>query len=115
MPRASPTAKRSSAWSRIDPPAPAAEWLELLEAAGIPAGPINRISQALSDVQAQHRQMVRTIGGTPLVGSPVRIDGERADADLPPPALGEHTDDVLRELGLSAEDRERLNQQGVTG
>ena len=93
----------------------ATEWLDLLEAAGIPAGPINRISQALLDVQAQHRQMVRTISGTRLVGSPVRIDGARADAELPPPALGEHTDDVLRELGLSAEARKRLNQQGVTG
>ena len=93
----------------------ASEWLDLLEAAGIPAGPINRISQALLDVQAQHRQMVRTISGTRLVGSPVRIDGARADAELPPPALGEHTDDVLRELGLSAEARKRLNQQGVTG
>jgi crotonobetainyl-CoA:carnitine CoA-transferase CaiB-like acyl-CoA transferase len=59
--------------------------------------------------------MVRTISGTRLVGSPVRIDGARADAELPPPALGEHTDDVLRELGLSAEARKRLDQQGVTG
>ena len=54
---------------------PAAEWLDRLETAGIPAGPINRISQALSDVQAQHRGMVRSIAGIPLVGSPVRIDG----------------------------------------
>src|SRR5439155_12945425 len=56
---------------------PAAEWLEQLEAAGIPAGPINSVTQALSDVQAQHRAMVRTLGGMPLVGSPVRLDGAR--------------------------------------
>jgi len=74
---------------------PAALWFERLEAAGIPAGPINRISEALADVQAQHRRMVRTIAGVPMVGSPVRIDGERADSDLPPPRLGEHTEDVL--------------------
>jgi len=74
---------------------PTAYWFERLEAAGIPAGPINNISQALSDVQAQHRQMVRTIAGVPMVGSPVRLDGERADADLPPPGLGEHTAEVL--------------------
>src|SRR5262249_5929828 len=67
----------------------AAEWLGQLERAGIPAGPINSITQALSDVQAQHRGMVRTIAGTPLVGSPVRLDGARADSDLAPPALGE--------------------------
>src|SRR4051794_40733911 len=70
---------------------PAAEWLAQLEESGIPAGPINSITQALVDVQAQHRQMIRTIAGVPLVGSPVRLDGERADSDLPPPRLGEHT------------------------
>ena len=79
----------------------AAEWLAELELAGIPAGPINRISQALADVQAQHRQMVRSIAGVPQVGSPLRFDGERADSDLPPPALGEHTGEILGRLGLS--------------
>ena len=94
---------------------PAAEWLEQLEAAGIPAGPINTITQALSDVQAQHRAMVRTIAGTPLVGSPVRLDGNRADSDLPPPALGEHTDEVLKALGASPEKVEKLRAEQVIG
>src|SRR5204862_157858 len=66
----------------------AAEWLDQLEAAGIPAGPINSVTQALSDVQAQHRGMVRALAGMPLVGSPVRLDGARADSELPPPRLG---------------------------
>jgi len=92
---------------------PAAEWLDRLEAAGIPAGPINRMSQALSDVQAQHRGMVRNIAGTPLVGSPVRLDGLRADSELPPPALGEHTADVLASLGLGADEVDRLKAAGV--
>lgn len=94
---------------------PAGQWLQQLEAAGIPAGPINRISQALSDVQAEHRQMVRTIAGVPQVGSPVRLDGARADADLPPPALGEHTDEVLASLGVLPVDAERLRSSGVVG
>jgi crotonobetainyl-CoA:carnitine CoA-transferase CaiB-like acyl-CoA transferase len=93
----------------------AAEWLAQLEAAGIPAGPINTITQALADVQAQHRQMVRTLGGMPLVGSPVRLDGARADSDLPPPALGEHTQEVLTSLGLEPHEIERLKSAGVTG
>jgi len=94
---------------------PADYWFDRLEAAGIPAGPINRISEAIADVQAQHRQMIRTIAGVPLVGSPVRIDGDRADSDLPPPALGEHTDDVLMQLGLGASDLERLRELDVVG
>ena len=92
---------------------PAAEWLNQLEAAGIPAGPINRVSQALTDVQAQHRQMVRTIAGIPLVGSPVRLDGARADSDRPPPQLGEHTREILESLGIAADEAEQLRSNGV--
>jgi formyl-CoA transferase len=94
---------------------PAAEWLEQLEAAGIPAGPINRISQALSDVQAQHREMVRTIAGMPLVGSPVRLDRARADSDLPPPGLGEHTDEVLTSIDIEPDEAARLRSHAVIG
>ena len=92
---------------------PAAEWLEQLEHAGIPAGPINRITQALSDMQAQHRGMVRTIAGTPLVGSPIRVDAGRQDSELPPPGLGEHTTEVLSGLGLDAEAITRLRSEGI--
>ena len=94
---------------------PADEWFEKLEAAGIPAGPINTISQALADVQAQHRRMVRTMAGLSVMGSPVRIDGDRADSDLPPPALGEHTNDVLAEYLQDASEIERLRSAGVIG
>ena len=94
---------------------PADEWFEKLEAAGIPAGPINTISQALADVQAQHRRMVRTMAGLSVMGSPVRIDGDRADTDLPPPALGEHTNDVLAEYLQDASEIERLRSAGVIG
>ena len=97
---------------------PAAEWLDTLETAGIPAGPINRISQALEDPQAAHRQAVRHLGDgalgiVPTVGSPLRFDGRRADADLPPPALGEHTDHVLSEFGVTAAEIARLRSAGV--
>lgn len=92
---------------------PAAEWLEGLEAAGIPAGPINRISQALNDIQAQHRGMVRTIAGVPLVGSPLCMDGERADSGLAPPLLGEHTNEVLESLVLEPDELDRLKAEGV--
>ena len=94
---------------------PAADWLERLEEAGIPAGPINRITQALADVQAEHRQVVRTIAGVPMVGSPIRLDGQRADSDLPPPALGEHTAEILKGLGIADPEALKLKQAGITG
>jgi len=94
---------------------PAAHWLEQLEAAHIPAGPINTLTQALSDVQAEHRRMVRTIAGIPLVGSPVRLDGERADSELPPPRLGEHTEEILDRIELEPDAIARLKSEGVVG
>jgi crotonobetainyl-CoA:carnitine CoA-transferase CaiB-like acyl-CoA transferase len=93
----------------------AAEWFEQLDRAGIPAGPINSISEALADVQAQHRQMVRNIAGVPVVGSPVRLDGLRTDSDLPPPGLGEHTAEVLASLGVGPEQADRLRAANVIG
>ena len=91
----------------------AAEWFEKLDAASIPAGPINTISEALADVQAQHRQMVRTMAGMQLMGSPVRIDGAGADSDLPPPGLGQHTEEVLAALAIDRPEVERLRAEGV--
>jgi crotonobetainyl-CoA:carnitine CoA-transferase CaiB-like acyl-CoA transferase len=50
-----------------------------------------------------------------VVGSPVRIDGSRADSDLPPPRLGQHSDAVLRELGLTPAEIDRLKTAGIVG
>jgi crotonobetainyl-CoA:carnitine CoA-transferase CaiB-like acyl-CoA transferase len=97
----------------------AAEWLDQLEMAGIPAGPINTISQALADPQAVHRGARINAGGGALgdvsmVGSPIRMDGERADATLPPPALGEHNNDVLRQW-IDEIELDRLRAAGIVG
>ncbi len=97
---------------------PAAEWLDQLEQAGIPAGPINTVSQALSDPQAVHRGTRLSasggaLGEVPMVGSPFRLDGERSDAPLPPPALGEHSD--LLSKWVSGEELKRLRQAGIVG
>ncbi|QIK79523.1 CoA transferase [Sphingomonas piscis] len=91
----------------------ASEWLARLEAAGIPAGPINSVTQALRSVQVQHRAMVQTIAGVPLVASPLRMDGEHEVSDLPPPQLGQHTDEVLTNLGISAAAASRLRSAGA--
>jgi formyl-CoA transferase len=59
--------------------------------------------------------MVRTIAGVPQIGSPVRLDRERVDSELPPPGLGEHTNGVLEALGLGSKELERLRAAHVIG
>ena len=92
---------------------PAAKWLGELEAAGIPAGPINTISQALTDPQALHRGAQIERDGVPMVGCPIRLDGERTDAPLRPPGLGEHSD-LLSEW-LEADEILRLRARSIVG
>ena len=97
---------------------PAADWLDQLELAGIPAGPINSISQALADPQAVHRGAKLTadgglLGEVPMVGCPIRLDGQRSDSPLPPPALGEHGD-LLRHW-IDDDELQRLKSAGIVG
>ena len=91
-------------------------WLQRLEQAGIPAGPINSIGQALRDPQAVARGARFSLSGgalgeVPMVGSPIRMEGKRLDALLPPPALGEHGE-ILGEW-LDEVEMERLRSEGV--
>jgi formyl-CoA transferase len=87
---------------------PAAEWLERLAQAGVPSGPVNTLDRVFADPQLQARAILRTvphpaIGTLRLVGSPIKLGSAGALPLRPPPLLGEHTDDVLRErLGLDA-------------
>jgi len=82
---------------------PTAEWVERLTAAGIPAGPINTIAQALAEPQVAAREMiveVRHPSGEPLkfLGPAPKFSATPARLQLPPPLLGQHTDEILREL-----------------
>ncbi len=95
-----------------------AEWMELLDGIGIPAGPINSVSEALSSPQTVARAMV-VEGEHPLVGTfrslglPVRFSETPASIRRVPPGLGADTDEVLAELGYSATAVERLRREGV--
>ena len=82
----------------------ASEWLSLLEQAEIPCGPINNFEQVFSMPTVQEREMLvkmnhPTIGELPLVGSPLKMSDTPVEYRLHPPLMGEHTEDVLRELG----------------
>lgn len=98
---------------------PGDEWIERLEAAGVPCGPINTVDRALSDPQVMARNMVvdatsPAYGTVKLTGSPIKFHGTDDIEFHAPPALGEHADMVLTEwLGLSAERVQELRQQGV--
>ncbi len=83
------------------------EWLEALAAAGIPAGSVNSIAEALQHPQMQARQMVQmiehpTIGSFPSVRMPITFDAIPVRTPTPPPLLGADTDAVLRSLRTNA-------------
>jgi formyl-CoA transferase len=80
-----------------------AHWLSKIEASGIPISPINSIDRVFEDPQVLAREMKvnaphPTAGSVPMVGSPLVIPTSSVDYRLPPPLLGEHTEDVLKEL-----------------
>ena len=81
----------------------AAEWLERLQAASIPCGAVNAIPEVMAHPQLEHNRLIAEVdspsGAIPTVGSPFLVRGERPPSG-PVPGLGEHTAEVLRELGL---------------
>ena len=79
------------------------DWLQALENARVPCGAINNLAEVFNDPHIQSRNMVTTwqhpaSGPVELVSSPMKLSATPVRTDLPPPLLGEHTDDVLREL-----------------
>jgi formyl-CoA transferase len=94
------------------------EWLDLLRASGVPCSPINTLDQALEHPQVQSRALIvetehPVLGPTKNVGYPVKFNHEPRDASRHAPLLGEHTKEVLKEMGLSTERIDALFEQGV--
>ena len=95
------------------------EWLERMEKGGIPSGAINNYQQVFANPQVQHRRLWVNIpnadgGVTPTVASPLRLSDTPVEYRMPPPTLGQHTQEVLRTvLSKTSDEIERLSASGV--
>lgn len=100
---------------------PMAYWVETLEKANVPCGPVNDVAQVFQDPQILHREMkismphkLAATGRVDLIGNAIKLSKTPVDYRLSPPTLGEHTDEILENiLGLSAEERSSLRQKGI--
>ena len=98
---------------------PSAYWLETINKAGVPCGPINDIAAVFAEPQTQHLGIAKPVhhpvlGDIRVVGQPINLtDNPQPEALGPTPALGQHTDAILRELGYEAAAIADLRARGV--
>ena len=98
----------------------AAEWDDILLPTGVPAAPVVSVPEALRSEQVRHRELVSVVasparggGDLPLLGGPTHVDGSPVAPGSPPPLLGEHTDEILADLGYDPGDIARLREEGA--
>jgi len=94
------------------------QWVALLEEAGVPNGPINSIQEAFAEEQVKARGIRfdlphPTAGSVPQIASPMHFSATGLRLETPPPTLGQHTDAILRALGLSPEQIDALRADQV--
>jgi crotonobetainyl-CoA:carnitine CoA-transferase CaiB-like acyl-CoA transferase len=97
---------------------PRAEWLASLEAAKVPCGPINDLDDVFADPQVQARQMTTSVAHPfndhlMLVNSPMKLSATPVTLRRAPPLLGQHTDEVLREIGIDDDRLRTLRERHV--
>jgi crotonobetainyl-CoA:carnitine CoA-transferase CaiB-like acyl-CoA transferase len=99
---------------------PRAHWVAIFDANDIPCGPINDYAQVFADPQVRARAMVvesdhPTLGRVRTLGSPLKMSATPPDVGRRAPLLGEHTDEILAEAGLSVQEIDSLRRSGVVG
>jgi crotonobetainyl-CoA:carnitine CoA-transferase CaiB-like acyl-CoA transferase len=97
---------------------PSAHWLAALDAAQVPSGPVNDVIEAFAQPQAQWREMDARIdhprlGSIRQIGLPYKLNATPASIRSAPPLLGEHTDEILTELGYDAAAVAKMRQAGI--
>jgi crotonobetainyl-CoA:carnitine CoA-transferase CaiB-like acyl-CoA transferase len=108
----------NAAISEITRTKPAAHWIELFEANGIPCGPIYTIDQVFADPQVQHLGMATKmaspyVGDTEVVASAINISGYSKAVRSYTPDAGEHTDEILKAVGYSDAELEAMRAKGA--
>ena len=93
-------------------------WVELLNKNGVPSGPIYNIDEAFEDPQVKHLEMAKTVigharGDMELVGQPIRMSRTPSSMTMPPPDYGEHTEEILKEMGLEAIEISELRESNI--
>jgi crotonobetainyl-CoA:carnitine CoA-transferase CaiB-like acyl-CoA transferase len=94
------------------------EWVDILNDAGVPAGPVYNIDEMFEDPQVKFLQMTRPVvhpklGEQQMVAQGFNISGYSKDIRMPTPGVGEHTFDILRGMGMTGEELEKLRSEGV--
>jgi crotonobetainyl-CoA:carnitine CoA-transferase CaiB-like acyl-CoA transferase len=97
------------------------EWVAALKAGGVPCGSVRSVGEVLSDSQLDARQMIETVdhvtaGAVRVLGVPIKLSDTPGSVRSAPPALGQHTDEILRsDCGMSATEIVTLRASGALG
>ena len=97
---------------------PRSHWMERLAVQDVPSAPVHSIPEVIDDPEVRHLGIFHELehsryGKMTVQRRPTRINGERESDPLPPPALGEHTEAVLSELGFTPEETAELRNAGI--